>query len=191
MSKQYPIQVENIPYNGKVRKPDPMLDELLSNPPRTATSLKPLGLVLVVFGVLWWLPAARTTVDGWVVILNVIMDFFGIAATVPYATGWLLLILAVVIGGIYSTVEARNLPIQRRNTVILFAPLMVWIGWLFLSTTDVASTFIGIMTPPIGAWAIHVQLASNPAAAAVLAVLSTFAPDWVIIFGVKMLMKSR
>jgi hypothetical protein len=185
MSKQYPIQVEDMPYNGKVRNASPMPVT------RAATSLKPLGLVLVVFGVLWWLPAARTTVDGWVVILNVIMDFFGIAATVPYATGWLLLILAVVIGGIYSTVEARNLPIQRRNTVILFAPLMVWIGWLFLSTTDVASTFIGIMTPPIGAWAIHVQLASNPAAAAVLAVLSTFAPDWVIIFGVKMLMRSR
>lgn len=190
MSKQYPIQSDPIPFNdGKPRAGDVPAPIIRDNQRPTRIRFDPVGFVLIVIGVLWWLPAARTTVDGWVVLLNTMLDFFGIIEVIPYATGWLLLGLAIVVGGIYSGVEAKNLPITYRNSVIIFAPFMFWVGWLFLSTTDVASTFIGIMTPPRDAWAIHRQLAQNPPAAGVLALLSTFTPDWFIIFGIKMLFK--
>ena len=188
MSNQYKVTSEPLEnYRPRADNVPPAL--VRDNARSTRFHFNPVGLVLVVLGALWWLPAARTTVDGWVVILNTFLDFFGITETIPYATGWLLLGLAIVVGGIYSGVEARNLPITRKGSVLVFAPFMFWIGWLFLSTTDVASTFVGIMTPPNDAWAIHKQLAGNPAGAGVLALLSTFAPDWVIIIGVRLLFK--
>lgn len=154
---------------------------------RSKTQHIPIGIVLVVLGALWWLPAARTTVDGWVVILNTMLDFFAITETIPRASGWLLFGLALAVGGLYSTVETKFIPVRMVGGVLRFSAFSVLLGWLFLSTTDVATTFAGIMSPPVDAWAIHKQLASNAGGAGVVALVSTFAPDWVIIIGTKMI----
>lgn len=147
----------------------------------------PLGIVLLVFGLLWWLPAARTTVDGWVLIVNTIGAFFAMPGQLARLTGVPLLIAAIVVGLIYSRVETREMPIQREPDRIVFAAPMVWVGWLFLAVTDVGSTFLGVITPPAGAWPIHVQIASHQPTAFVLALVSTFAPDWIIIAALSLL----
>jgi hypothetical protein len=147
----------------------------------------PLGIVLLTFGILWWLPAARTTVDGWVLIVNTVGSLFSIPDTLPRLMGWPLFWTAIAVGLIYSRVETHELPVQRKHGRLVSGGLMTWIGWLFLATTDIGSTFLGIMTPPVGAWPIHVQLATNPALTFAIALVSTFAPDWVIIAGLELL----
>lgn len=148
-----------------------------------------LGGVLVVFGLLWWLPVARTTVDGWVIGLNVLAEFFKLPGQITRPTGWLLLGLAVVVGFVYSRVEIHNSPVKygwskRKNkNIVVLAPLMAWVGWLFLAVTDVGSTYVGIISPPQDAWAIHDQLAGIPWLAFALALLSTYAPDLITFAG--------
>jgi hypothetical protein len=145
----------------------------------------PLGIVLLTFGLLWWLPAARTTVDGWVLIINTVGSFFSIPGVLARLAGWPLFAAAILIGLIYSRVETHELPIRRIRGVLTFGAPMVWVGWLFLAATDVGSTFLGVMSPPPGAWLVHTQVAANPPLAFVVALLSTFAPDWVIIAGLR------
>lgn len=145
----------------------------------------PLGIVLLTFGLLWWLPAARTTVDGWVLIVNTVGGFFSIPGVLARLTGWPLFIAAIVVGLIYSRVETHELPVRRIRGILTFGAPMVWVGWLFLAATDVGSTFLGVMSPPPGAWLVHTQVANTPWLAFVIALLSTFAPDWVIIAGLR------
>lgn len=52
----YKITTEDTPYNGKVRKPDPMLDELLSSSPRpqaTRAAVPTLPLTKIAAGIVW------------------------------------------------------------------------------------------------------------------------------------------
>lgn len=149
----------------------------------TTSSPRALGVVLIVFGLICWLPAARTTVDGWVIILNTMLDIFRIPLVLPRATGWLLLGLAIGIGLLYSLVETQHTPVRVTNGRFVVAPLMFWIGWLFLSTTDIGSTFLGILDAPPNAWPIHRQIAGNLNLTALLAMVGTFAPDWIILLG--------
>lgn len=160
---------------------------LLPSTAPTSARRWPLGIVLLVFGLLWWLPAARTTVDGWVIILNTVGSLFAIPGSLPRLIGWPLFWTAIVVGLIYSLVETRELPIQRKHGRVVAGSLMTWIGWLFLVTTDVGSTFLGVITPPVGAWPIHAQLAANMPLSFFVGLVSTFAPDWVIIAGLELL----
>lgn len=151
--------------------------------PAVAPNTRALGVVLIVFGLLCWLPAARTTVDGWVIILNTMLDIFRIPLVLPRVTGWLLLGLAIGIGLLYSLVETQHTPVRVKGGRFVIAPLMFWVGWLFLSSTDIGSTFLGILDAPPNAWPIHRQIASNLNLTALLAMIGTFAPDWIILLG--------
>jgi hypothetical protein len=163
-------------YNGQV-------EEVQPQPP----THRPLGLVLIVFGVLWWLPAARTTVDGWVIMLNTVAEFFELPGRLGRPNGWLLLGLAIGVGLVYSRVEIHESPIKYRGGHIFIAGLMAWIGWLFLASTDVGSTFLGIVTLPVDPWPIHRQLASITWLSFSLALLSTYAPDLIIYAGYRLI----
>jgi hypothetical protein len=59
----YKITTEDMPYNGKVRKPDPMLDELLSSSPRppVTRAAVPTLPYYKVAAVLVWFGAVYTT----------------------------------------------------------------------------------------------------------------------------------
>lgn len=140
------------------------------------------GLTLLVFGLLFWLPAARTTVDGWPILLNIVLDYFHVPYTVPRADGWLLLGLAIAVGFVYSRVEF-SLPIRMRNGRLWVATPALFLAWLLLATTDVGTTFLGVSTPPPGAWFVHQQLAANPPLAGIVALIATFAPDWMLRIG--------
>lgn len=170
-----------------------LLDDLLdSSAPRAlpqngVTNRMTIGAVLLVFGVLQWLPAARFTVDGWTGWLNAVARWFGIADPIPRLSGIALLVAAVVIGWLYSRVEIGALPIQRVRGLWVRVTFMALIGWLFLTATDVGSTFAGLVAPPADAPRVWRDIAQTPELAGVLSFYLTFAPDWIILAGWKLL----
>lgn len=147
-----------------------------------------IGIVLAVFGLLQWIPAARFTADGWVAWINMFTRWLTLGDVIPRLAGVALVGVALAIGLAYSRVEISALPIKRLNKRWSIAPLAVCVAWLFMAGTDVGTTFTGLMAPPPNSFLAWQQLAQNPPLAAALAFYLTFLPDWCIIGGIRLMM---
>lgn len=147
---------------------------------RSAPATRLAGLALIVFGLLQWLPAARFTVDGWIAIGNILLQWFGFAERVTPPGGWWLLALTMAVGLIYSRVETS----PARTLAGLIA-------WVFVLATDVASTFLGFRAVPPDAWRIWQELAASGQASTVVAFYATIVPDWMILAGIALLFRAK
>lgn len=157
----------------------------LTEEPRSRTSTYVLAMAAaLVFAALWWLPTAKTTVDGWILLLNLIGGWFGNAWDIARPVGWWAVGAAVVVGFAYSRIETVEIP-QRA------ASWLAWLGWLFIAASDVVTTGVGVLLPPPDAWPIHLQLAANPIVGIVVVLASTFCPDWIIFSVLKKLLRKR
>lgn len=142
-----------------------------------------LGVVLVVFGLLQWIPAARFTVDGWTAFANLFLTWLGFGAALPRFSALPLIGAMLTIGGLYSWVETKCMPVQRIGDAWQFMGLMALVGWLFLTATDVGSTYVGMTAVTSSTPRILRDLAAQPSIAALVSFYLTFAPDWFIIGG--------
>jgi hypothetical protein len=155
------------------------------------------GLGLIAFGLSLWVPAARFTADGWVAWLNGLAGWLTIAERVPRLGGWGLVVVALIVGGAYSVVEIIWQPLQitwfedaqgRRRTRWVVLPLAIWVLWLLATATDIGTTYVGLLLPPPDALPAWRDLARSQDACAVLAVVLTFAPNWLILAGIQLLL---
>lgn len=147
-----------------------------------------VGVVLLAFGVPGWLAGGRYTVDGWVVWLNWFSTWLHIPASIPRIAGWgLLLVLPVAY--IYSQVEVTHRPVRRVGSHWRSAGPLFWAAWLLIVATDVGSTYQGVRAPAPGAWEITRQVAAEPWLAFFWASILTFAPERLIIGGIRLLGK--
>lgn len=142
-----------------------------------------VGIVLIVFGFIGWATGARYTLFGWVVGLNLFFAWLGLPLAIPTPTGWGILI-AIPIGVIYSRVEMQIWKAHRRRGQAL---ALFVVGWLLIVATDVGSTYLGVRSPQPEAWPITLTIAASAGLAFAWAALLTFASDWLIIGGVRLL----
>ena len=164
--------------------------------PRTRTSGGTIvAAFAVIIGVPLWFEAARYTLFGWMLAL----DWFAARMSIPWQVppiDWRLAVaLTLAIGWAYSHVEARPPIRPPRNWRRDFARLemwhverawQVWIVWLFLVATDIATTYVGMRARAADPSEIKILRDIAIAAGgplAIYAILLTFAPDALVRFG--------
>lgn len=171
-----------------------IVDDTPQTTPRAATHWTTrvlLGVVLIVLGLLQWLPAARFTVDGWFVWINAILRWLQFTERLSLLTGVWLVGTSLIIGLLYSRVEIDGLPIQRRNQQWVLLPFAAWVGWAFLSATDVGTTYTGLIAPPANAAQLWKDVAVSQTWSLMVAFYLTFAPDWFILGGLYLIVPRR
>lgn len=142
-----------------------------------------VGSALIIFGLFGWLTGARYTLLGWVTGLNMFLTWLGLPASVPTPTGWWILAM-IPIGLIYSRVEMQIWKAHKRHGQAL---ALFIVSWLLIVATDVGSTYLGVRTPPVDAWQITRTIAASGGLAFLWAAVLTFASDWLIIGGWKLI----
>ena len=142
-----------------------------------------IGSTLIIFGLMGWLTGARYTLFGWVVGLNLFFAWLGLPIAIPTPAGWWILAM-IPIGIAYSRVELQVWNAHRRRGQAL---ALFLVGWLLIVATDVGTTYLGVRAPQPGAWPITQTIAANAGLAFVWSAVLTFASDWLIIGGMKLL----
>lgn len=146
-----------------------------------------VGLTLLAFGIPAWFIGGRYTVEGWVIWLNRLLGWFGVTDRIPVPLGWPLLGLVVVAALIYSRVEVKHRPWRRVDKRWVLAPALAWVAWVLIVGTDLGSTYQGIVSPPAGAEQWLKDVAASDWASGFGAILLTFAPEWLILGGIRLL----
>lgn len=145
-----------------------------------------VGIALLAFGIPGWLAGGKYTVNGWIEWGNWFLTWLEVNARIPALAGyWLLLILPAAY--VYSEIEVRHRPAWRSSGRWHFSPPLVWAIWLLVVGTDVASTYTGVRVPAADAFLITRQVATDPLFAFAWSSLLTFAPEWLILGGIRFL----
>ena len=173
--------------------PGVRVEPLRSAAPRTTTS-RLIGVFALLIGIPLWFEAARFTRDGWILGLNWFAARLSIPLRVPVLDWRIALLLALLLGVAYSRIESQP-PIRppkdwRKNVFRLDLwtvnrTWQVWIVWLFLIVTDIATTYVGARARGGDPNELQIlrDLATAGAALATYAILLTFAPDGLIRYG--------
>jgi hypothetical protein len=143
--------------------------------------------VAILVGAILWPLGARYCLEGWVYGLNILLALLNLPARIPMPVGWWWLIF-VPLGLLYSTVEIR----------VQFGPPPSWAhlpSWglamillLLIHGTDIGSTFAGYLSPPKGAWSIHVWAAGDGRwALGLWAIVLTYLPERAFMLGLRWL----
>jgi hypothetical protein len=151
--------------------------------PRKGGSEWAVGTALIIFGSIGWMTGSRYTLFGWVTGLNMFFAWLGLPLMVPMPIGWWILTM-IPIGLVYSRVEMQVWKAHKRRgqSLALFA-----VSWLLIVATDVGTTYLGVRMPPADAWPITQSIAASTGWAFLWATILTFASDWLIIGGVKLI----
>lgn len=160
-----------------------------------ASNRRALGLFALALAVPMWLEGARTTRDGWIIAVNWLLGRFGIPLRVPAATTWtwyIALGALIGLGLLYSRIELqapvrppRNLrrDFMRLEMWRIERSLLVWLSWIALVVSDVGTMYIGARTPEPSAALIFAQIAAAPLLSAIYAIIITFLPERLGVFG--------
>lgn len=158
-------------------------------PPRWATA--ELGLTLIAFGLVMWVAGARFTVDGARIGLNLLLSWLGVPTQIAPLRWETLLFLIALVGWVCSRVEVKNFPVRRVGGKLLFIGAAGLIGWGLTSATDLGTTVLGVLNPGPRPWPIVQWVAVTPWATALVSVVLTFLPEWMIVAGWWMLRGRR
>ena len=148
-----------------------------------------VGVVLLAFGLLQWLPAASLTVLGWTAWLTQWRGWFGLEP-LALTLGTPFVLVSCTVGLLYSLIEIEAIPVRweaRRLMIVSGATLL---AWLFLAGTDIVSTYDGLLRLPttMPSWAQ--TLVADPFTRGLAAVYLTFAPDRAIVLGYRLVRRS-
>lgn len=148
-----------------------------------------VGVVLLAFGLLQWLPAASLTVLGWTAWLTQWRGWFGLGP-LELTPGTPFVLVSCTVGLLYSLIEIEAIPVRweaRRLMIVSGATLL---AWLFLAGTDIVSTYDGLLRLPatMPPWAQ--TLVADPVMRGLAAVYLTFAPDRAIVLGYRLVRRS-
>lgn len=156
-------------------------------PKQRRSQIWPLGIVAVLVGVVLWPLGARYSLEGWIYVLNLLLELVRLPVAIPMPVGWWWL-LFIPLGLLYSTVEI----LVKFGPPSSSAHLPSWgiaIALLLLvHGTDIGSTFAGYLFPAPGAWAIHTWVAGDGRwALGLWAIVLTYLPERAFMQGLRWL----
>jgi hypothetical protein len=139
----------------------------------------------ILIGVLLWPLGAWYTASGWAWLITYLLGKIGLFWVVPQPSGVYGLIAAGAIGYAYSRIELSP-PNLRRLGLVAF--VLVGLIWLVVIVSDVGTTLAGTLQPARpDSLALFRWIAGVPVAAAMWALVLTFAPDQAILRGWRVL----
>lgn len=137
-----------------------------------------MGVVGILIGVVLWLIGARYTIDGAIWIINAILAWFHIANRIMPVDG--IGYVPALLVPIAVSMAEWHAPIKLETGRWSMRPLNVWVVWFVVVALDVLSTFFGLRTPDPHAWPIMQEVARSLTVSGILAVVLTFAGEWLI-----------
>lgn len=160
-----------------------------AQPKRAESTRQPAiaaGLAALLFGIPLWLAGARYTLDGWLAGVSLFAAWLGVPLRMPALDWRVYLASAVALGLLYSRIEvaAWRAASGRRLSHV---PSVYWALWFLVLLTDLGSTYLGVVTLRPGMWPIMVWVAQTWIASAIWTAVLTFAPEWLVIGGIKLL----
>jgi hypothetical protein len=139
-----------------------------------------IAVALLVFGTISWIVGAKYTLDGWIIGLNWLLAWLGLPLVVPAVTGWFVA-SCVLVGLVYSRVEMAIWQARYRRIGVF------WVAWLLIAFTDVISTFLGVRNVTQESTQLAQQVAASAPVSFVWALVLTFAPEYLMMGGKKLL----
>jgi hypothetical protein len=153
---------------------------------RQSRPLLPIvGATALAIGVPLWIFGAKWTLEGLILGSNLLLSWLTLPAALPMPTGWWVL-LAVIPGALFSIIEVIFRPLARRGDRMQPAPPLFWLIWAVLVVADVGTTYIGYRGEA-HQWAFAAQVAAYPVWSGAWALVLTFAPEWLIIGGLRLI----
>lgn len=154
-------------------------ERAVKSAPIALAPLWPAGIAAILFGVPLWLVGAFYTLQGWVMGLNLVTAAIHLPAHIPLPTGWWVL-LFIPLGLLYSWVEIHR-PTRASAAWV--------VAYLLVILSDLATTYLSVTAADattISRWAAATIWASF-----IWAAILTFAPEWLMIGGVRLIRKAR
>jgi hypothetical protein len=157
--------------------------------PRETAQRAARGLLALLFGVPLWLAGARYTEDGWIIGINRFLGWLNGPPDVRLGTPRWEIYLTVMIGlGLAYSIVERHWPVRRAGSRLVVVSFIVFVLWAIVSVTDAGSTYLGVTAPPApGIWPITIWVAQTWPAALVWSLVLTYAPEFLILYGLKQL----
>jgi hypothetical protein len=152
---------------------------------KSASNSSLLGVGALAIGIPLWLEGARTTRDGWVLFVNWVLDRLGMPYAIPSSTlwpWWLAIGMLALLGYAYSHIEVNQTPISVRPWRVTRV-WQVWVVWVVFIISDVGTMYLGARSPRESDPAILHQIAGVALVAAGYAILITFVPERLVMFG--------
>lgn len=181
------VNIGSIGAAAKKATPTPVQTSAAMIKPTKASSPRgwTLGIGALAIGVPLWLEGARTTRDGWVLFLNWVGARLGIPQTIPSSAlwpWWLAISALALLGVAYSHIEVKQVPLRIFPWHVTRV-WQVWVVWVVFIVSDVGTMYLGARSPRETDPAILHQIAGAVLSASVYAILITFVPERLVIFG--------
>lgn len=141
-----------------------------------------LALLAVAIAVPGWVRGARYTVEGWAIVVQVVLDILTLPVRVRVPAGSTLAILVLAAGAAYSVAEVFARPRQSWLRLGVGTLALLVLLWLVLIGTDIGTTVIGVLNTPPTAWTAEQWIAARPPAAALYGFFLTFYPETLTVF---------
>jgi hypothetical protein len=145
------------------------------------------GLVALLFGVPLWITGAWYTLIGWVALLNMGARMLRFRGQIDLPAGGAALVGLIAIGVMYSIVEVHLFPVRRQGKQVVTLPALMWLIYLLIIGTDLATTGLGVLNPTPETPPLLMYLAASVQVAAIGTVVLTFLPEGLILGGLKLL----
>jgi hypothetical protein len=154
-----------------------------------------VGIFALVFGGIPWLEGARTTRDGWVVLINWVLARLHLPFIVPLASAWpwwVAISVLIALGWGYSRVEIKHAPFRaprdrkdffNRTKWHINPSWQVWLIWLLIIISDVGTMYLGARQASDSDPVFLQQVAASARVAATYAIIITFVPDRLVRWG--------
>jgi hypothetical protein len=144
----------------------------------------PIDMVGMLIGIVIWIIGAKYTVDGIVVVTNLLLAFLTIPYQILLPLPWVMYIPLGTIPLIFSCVEWTRPPRQRSvvgtRTITVWQPFDMICIWLIIVSLDLLTTFYGVANPSKDAWTITQFIASYSVLTGSITAILTFWPEYVI-----------
>ncbi len=148
-----------------------------------------LGLLMLVMGAGLWLLGARYSIDGWARGLTMLGAIAQLPIQVQPPQGTDAYIPVVLIGLMYSFAEIKVRPTWDIGRIAgPQAFVIILMGVLLIHGSDIGSTFLALSSPGADAWPVHVWAAQQGAPLALWAIILTYVPEMLILFGKRLLL---
>lgn len=155
----------------------------MKTPRGTAVIPPAYGVASLAIGCVLWVMGAWYTASGWAWLLTYVLDRVGLPWVVPQPSGLIGVAAAGIGGYVYSRIELSP-PSLRRHRATTF--ILVGIVWLIIIVSDLGTTLAGTMLPARpDSLALAQWIAATPIAAGVWSAILTFAPEQLILRGIR------
>jgi hypothetical protein len=147
--------------------------------PRSVLDSYSIAVMGVLIGCILWPIGGRFTIDGIVWLCNQLLVFLRAPWHIATPLPWMVYLACIPLPFLCSKVEWHP-PLYRIQGKWRLAAADVILVWLFVSGADFITTYFGLRNPASDLPDIFIEVAKSLVVSAILGVVLTFGPEWLL-----------